>query len=249
MIRVESVSCHTTGLSAVSLQVRRGELLAVAGPNGAGKTTLLSLLAGEREPDEGAVLLDEVSLRRLGPRTRARTIGVLPQASTLTFSFRVDEVVALGRIASPGRDDAAIVRRAMVQAGVAHLAGRSYPTLSGGEKQRVQLARVLAQLADVEKGWLLLDEPTSSLDPAQQQAVLQVARAKAREGFGVVAVLHDLNLVARYADRVALLRNGRLQACGTPWEVLSPAHLADCYGIETLLLAHPSDGTPLVVSA
>src|SRR5690606_32453342 len=108
----------------------------------------------------------------------------------------------------------------------AHLAGRTYPTLSGGEKQRVHLARVLAQLAGARRAFLLLDEPTSSLDPAQQHAVLSLARARARAGFGVVAVLHDLSLVGRYADRVLLLRDGGVQACGSPWEVLTPPRLA-----------------------
>ena len=245
MIRVEAAGCRRTGLHDVSLQVRPGELLAVAGPNGAGKSTLLSLLAGERTPDEGAVLLDEVQLTSLGPADRARRIGVLPQSSSLAFAFRVDEVVALGRLGEADRD---AVRAAMEEAGVAHLAGRAYPTLSGGEKQRVHLARVLAQLAGARRAFLLLDEPTSSLDPAQQHAVLSLARARARAGFGVVAVLHDLSLVGRYADRVLLLRDGGVQACGSPWEVLTPQLLAACYGIEAAVLSHPVDGTPLVVT-
>mgnify|MGYP001257865857 CR=1 FL=1 len=246
MIRTESAGCARTGLRGVTLQVRPGELVAVAGPNGAGKSTLLSLLAGERLPDEGAVLLDERRVAALPPEERARRIGVLPQAASLTFAFRVDEVVGLGRL---GGADRAAVRRAMEEAGVDHLAARSYPTLSGGEKQRVHLARVLAQLDGATRPFLLLDEPTSSLDPAQQHAVLSLARERARRGWGVVAVLHDLALVGRYADRVLLLRDGRVQACGTPWEVLTPVRLAACYGIEAVVLPHPADGSPLVVAA
>jgi len=249
MIEARDLSCRRTGLAGVSLRFRCGELVAICGPNGAGKSTLLSLLCGERRPDGGEVLLDGRPVLALPSAQRARRIGVLPQASSLAFAFRVDEVVALGRLAAPGPDDDAIVRRAMEEAGVLHLAARTYPTLSGGEKQRVHLARVLAQLADADGAHLLLDEPTASLDPAQQHAVLRVARKRARAGFAVVAVLHDLGLAARHADRIVLLRAGRVLAEGTPWEVLEPSLLRRCYGIETTILAHPSDGTPLVVAA
>lgn len=247
MIAARNLHCERTGLSDVSLSVPCGELLVVAGPNGACKSTLLGFLAGERTPDGGEVLLDGRPIGAVSPGERARRVGVLPQSSTLTFPFRVDEVVALGRLVAG--EDPAIVHAAMESAGVLHLAERIWTTLSGGEKQRVQLARVLAQIADTEAGCLLLDEPTASLDPAQQHAVLGIARERARAGFAVVAVLHDLPLAARYADRILLLREGRVVADGGPWEVLTPATLRRCYGIEALVLAHPVDGTPLVVAA
>ena len=142
-----------------------------------------------------------------------------------------------------------IVARALAQAGVAHLAHRLYPTLSGGEQQRVHLARVLAQTEPHGPATaLLLDEPTSSLDPAQQHLVLSAVRDRSRRGCAVAVVLHDLNLAARYADRIVLLASGRVHAAGTPREVLTPATLAGCFGIDALVLQHPVHDCPLVVA-
>jgi iron complex transport system ATP-binding protein len=248
MIRAESLRCARSGLHDVSATVAAGEVLAICGPNGAGKSTLLSLLSGERLPDAGDVLLDEVPMRRMEALARARRIGVLPQASSLSFPFRVAEVVALGRLPLGGAG-APVVWHSMAQAGVSHLAERLYPTLSGGEQQRVQLARVLAQTDTAGPATaLLLDEPTSSLDPAQQHHVLGVARERARHGSAVAVVLHDLNLAARYADRILLLAGGSVQALGTPREVLTRAILGACFGIEAQVLPHPVHGCPLVVT-
>lgn len=246
MIEVREVVCGRSGLAGVSLDLRAGEVLAIAGPNGAGKSTLLALMCGERRPDAGEVLLDGTPVHALDPEARARRIGVLPQSSPLAFAFRADEVVALGRL---GKVDPQVVQGAMAETGVLHLAARAYPTLSGGEKQRVHLARVLVQLEGSAEPHLLLDEPTASLDPAQQHTVLRRVRERARAGAAVAIVLHDLGLAARYADRILLLRAGRVVAEGSPWEVLEPRVLRRCYGIEAVVLAHPVDGSPLVVAA
>ena len=240
-----------TLLDGVSLEARPGEVLAVVGPNGAGKTTALRALSGEAAPSAGAATLDGAPLAGLEARALARRRAVMPQASTLPFDFSVLEVVLLGR--TPHRAtraaDLEAAHRALVEAGVEAFAGRRYPTLSGGEQQRVHLARALAQLdgpADAAR-YLLLDEPTSALDLAHQHAVLRTARRRAAEGVGVVAVLHDLNHAAQYADRVAVLARGRLVACGPPRDVLTAEVVAEAFGVAVVVTEHPCAACPLVV--
>jgi iron complex transport system ATP-binding protein len=247
----------STLLDDVSLHVEAGEMVAVMGPNGAGKSTLLRNLAGELQPASGEVVLNGRRLRHWPRLLLARQRAVLPQHSPLSFGFTVTEVVAMGRAPHPGqggRRDAAIVEAAMRAADVSHLAGRRYPGLSGGERQRVHLARVLAQVwEEAEDGprFLLLDEPTSALDLAHQHQVLGIVRDMlARGGIGALVILHDLNLAAQYADRLVLLRDGRLAATGAPAEVLDPAVLEPVFGLSLQVLPHPAvPGRRLVVSA
>ena len=244
-----------TLLDALSLGVAPGEVLAVVGPNGAGKTTALRLLAGERQPTAGSVRLDGRPLSETPADALALRRAVLPQESGLAFGFSALDVVLLGRTPhrTTRRTDLAAAGRAMEQAGVDHLADRRYPTLSGGERQRVHLARTLAQLDGPASGdgaagrYLLLDEPTSALDLAHQHSVLKTARRQAAEGVGVVAVLHDLNLAAQYADRIAVLAAGRLVAVGTPAAVLTPTVVRCAFGITVVVTAHPCAACPLVV--
>jgi iron complex transport system ATP-binding protein len=241
-----------TLLDALSLGVAPGEVLAVVGPNGAGKTTALRLLAGERAPTSGAVRLDGRPLSETDADALALRRAVLPQESGLAFGFSALDVVLLGRTPhrTTRRTDLAAAGRAMEQAGVDHLADRRYPTLSGGERQRVHLARTLAQLDGPTDGagrYLLLDEPTSALDLAHQHGVLKTARRQAAENVGVVAVLHDLNLAAQYADRIAVLAAGRLVAVGTPSAVLTPTVVRCAFGITVVVTAHPCAACPLVV--
>ena len=242
---------HATLLEGVTLDVRPGEVLAVVGANGAGKTTALRVLAGELRPHAGAARLDGAPLAALDGRALAVRRAVLPQASALPFDFAVLEVVLLGRTPHrAGRDaDLEAAHRAMRTAGVAALADRRYPTLSGGEQQRVHLARALAQLDAPGDGarYLLLDEPTSALDIAHQHAVLRTARQRAAAGDGVVAVLHDLNHAAQYADRVAVLAGGRLVACGPPRDVLTPDVVARAFGVAVVVTEHPCAACPLLV--
>ena len=253
MLALRSVSVRkgpATLLDGLSLEVAPGEVVAIVGPNGAGKTTALRVLAGETPPTDGAAHLNVQPLAALAPRDLARQRAVLPQQSALAFAFSVLDVVLLGRTphAAPHADDLAAAERAMRRAGVLHLAARRYPTLSGGEQQRVHLARALAQLdGGAEARYLLLDEPTSALDLAHQHAVLRVARAEATAGVGVLAVLHDLNLAAQYADRIAVLAAGKLVAVGTAEAVLTPAVVRCAFGISVVVTQNPCAACPLVV--
>lgn len=225
-------------LDGISLELRPGEVHAVLGANGAGKSSLLRLLAGEWPASAGAVLLNGRPMRDWSLPERARMRAVLPQEDDLRFGFTAREVVALGRLATRAtgdRDDAAAVEAALAETAMLPLADRDYPSLSGGERQRVQLARVLAQLAgDRPEGlrgrYLLLDEPTAGLDLAHQHAFLALARRKAAAGTGVLAVLHDLQLTAQYADCISLLGAGRMIAQGAPAEVLCATHLRSAFG-------------------
>lgn len=244
-------------LNDVSLCVNPGEVLAVIGPNGAGKSTLLKTLCGDLKPQRGSVAMNGVVLDDWPLSERARVRGVLPQSSTLSFPFTVPEVVAMGRGPrwrenGSADHDRAIVRQAMALTDTDAFRERIYTTLSGGERQRVQLARVLAQIWDPagnQARYLLLDEPTSALDLAHQHSVLAVARQFAdRQGAGVLAILHDLNLAALYADRIALLHRGRLMASDTPERVLNDALIRDIFGYPVTIAAHPlQPDRPLVI--
>jgi len=242
---------HRRILEQVELVLEPGEVLVVLGTNGAGKSTLLATLTGELAPSAGQVLLGERPLASWSAQERARRMAVLPQSSALAFAFEVQEVVAMGRMpnASGQRRDAEILREAMAAADVSHLATRSYLSLSGGERQRVHLARVLAQVWDsAEQGCLLLDEPTASLDLAHQHLTLQQARDMASRGLAVLVVLHDLNLAARYADRLLLLHEGRVCAQGSPWEVLQVERLEQVFKVPVRVQPHPLHDCPLVLS-
>lgn len=232
-------------LHGVSLDVRPGEVLALVGPNGAGKSTLLSVLSGDRTPDSGTVTIAGRAIGGIRASELARLRAVLTQENSVSFPFRVSEVVAMGR--SPwarsieSRDDVAVVNAALEATDVAHLGERRYTTLSGGEKARVSLARVLAQSAPI----VFLDEPTAALDLRHQEEVMRVARAMAVEGTAVVVVLHDLSLAAAYSDRLALVAHGTVEAIGTPSEVLTAERIERVYGVAVDL--HDVSGHPVIV--
>jgi iron complex transport system ATP-binding protein len=234
-------------LDAVSMTFRPGQVTAVLGPNGAGKSTLLACLAGLRVPDAGAVQLDGVARSALPRRDLARRIGFLPQTADVNWDVDVAALVALGRFPHRGRwgesdvDRAAIVA-AMQATDVTALASRVVNTLSGGERGRVLLARVLAGTPE----WLLADEPLASLDPAHQLDVLDCLRDIAGRGAGVIVVLHDLNHAARVADAVVLMRAGRVVAQGPPDDVLTPALIADTYGVAAHV-GHTPDGRRFII--
>ncbi|MFN3716832.1 MAG: heme ABC transporter ATP-binding protein [Thiobacillus sp.] len=225
-------------LDDVSLSVRAGEILAVLGPNGAGKSTLLKVMAGEFTPDSGDVVIEGRPLANWIPLELARVRAAMRQDTHLEFAFSAREVVMMGRYPHCRRHTTAldwdIVDEALQAADAAHLAWRPYPGLSGGEKARVQFARALAQVwpGDTRQRLLFLDEPTAALDITHQHSLLGLARDFTRaHRFAVIAVLHDLNLAARYADRIALLDQGRLAALGAPAEVLTPQQLMATYHI------------------
>ncbi|GAA3881327.1 heme ABC transporter ATP-binding protein [Streptomyces sedi] len=236
-----------TVLSGIDLAVRAGEVLTLVGPNGAGKSTLLAALAADVAPAEGRLLVDGRPAGEWTPRELAFRRAVLPQAATVSFPFTVAEVVAMGRAPWAGTrredEDEARVAEAMAATEVAEFADRPFGALSGGERARVALARVLAQ----HTALLLLDEPTAALDLRHQEQVMRVCREWAEAGRGVVVVLHDLGLAAAWADRVAVLRGGRLAAVGTPEEVFTEGLLGEVYGHRVRVLTDPETGAPLIV--
>jgi len=245
-------------LRGVSLSLSPGEVLAVIGPNGAGKSTLLHVLSGALAPGAGTVRFDGRPLEAWDRRELARRRAVLPQATALAFPFRAVDVVLLGRSPHAGRGrrahDLAIADAVMREVGVAHLAERIYTTLSGGEQQRVQLARVLAQIvpsmtAGGTSCCLMLDEPTSSLDLAHQHAVLATVRALAGRGAAVLAILHDPNLAALHADRIVVLCDGVLTADGTPDAVLTAEVLGHAFDVAVTVARHPTRDRPWVYPA
>lgn len=242
-------------LTRVSLDLRPGEVVGLLGANGAGKSTLLAAMAAELSPDAGHVHMQGEPLAGIAYGQQARQRAVLPQKPGLTFDLAVNEVVAMGAYPFPELSPAdvdTLVHDALALADAAHLAGRRYPELSGGEQQRVQFARVLVQCRAArqpgEPRYLLLDEPTASLDPKHQTDLLRRARDLALTGnTGVLVILHDMNLAARWCDRLLLLSGGSTIALGTPEAVLTPANLYLAYGIDAQVIAHPLQPGRLLV--
>jgi iron complex transport system ATP-binding protein len=258
-LQAGAVSVHmgaSTLLQGVDLSLAPGEVGAILGPNGAGKSTLLSVLAGLRAPDAGEVWLNGQAVQVAQVHTLARHRAVLPQETAVAFDFRVREVVELGRYPhrlKPSRLEATIVQAAMQATGVAAMADRAVASLSGGERARVQLARVMAQIwepgADGAPRWLMLDEPTAALDLRHQHDTLGTVQRWARDqGVGVIAVLHDLNLALRYADRVWVLDGGVLQASGHPARVLEPALVQRVWQVQASTVRAGDGVTQLLIS-
>ncbi len=221
-------------LRGVSATFEPGQLTVILGPNGAGKSSLLSCLAGLRHPDSGSVTLDGTDIHSLDHRQRARSIGLLPQSAETHWNIRADALVALGRYPYQrgwglGDTDKSAITAAMDATETADFAARSVNSLSGGERARVLMARVLAG----EPQWILADEPLANLDPGHQIDMLELLKAQAMAGQGVVAVLHDLTSAAHYADSILLLNDGSVFASGPARDVLTRSNLRDVYGINT----------------
>jgi iron complex transport system ATP-binding protein len=233
-----------TVLADVSAAFEPGSVTAILGPNGAGKSTLLAALAGLLPLAGGAVRLDGRPLADWSRQARARAIGFLPQGGEIGWNLEVRALVALGRLphrgglAGPGPDDQAAIAAAMAAADLDGLAGRRVLALSGGERARALLGRVLAGTPSV----LLADEPLANLDPKHQLATLALLRAQAAAGRTVAVVLHDLQAAARAADRLLLVADGRLVAAGSPRAVLTPARIAAVYGVEMAVRDDPELG-------
>lgn len=240
------ITCHQVSLRIgkrhilqdIDLHVQPGEFWAVLGPNGAGKSTLLRLLTGRMKPSSGAITLDGLDLATWQPTPLARRRAVLFQNSTTQSAFTVEELVALGRLphhaGRPSAADHAAIATALEWTGLEHLAHRHFEQLSGGEQQRVHLARALAQLQQAgsfANQLLLLDEPLNSLDPYFQYQVLEIANRVVDAGGAVISVLHDLNLALRYAGHALLLHQGLQVAAGPARQVLQPAHVTDVYRV------------------
>ncbi|MFP4503945.1 MAG: heme ABC transporter ATP-binding protein [Cyclobacteriaceae bacterium] len=232
-------------LKPCSLCIMPGEFTAVVGPNGAGKSTLLRILSGEDKASSGEVFLNGQPLKSYNSKLLSRMRAVLPQSTTLTFPFTVEQVVEIGRYshATSEQQNRQIIAEILQRTGLTPFRDRAYQTLSGGEQQRVQMARVLAQLwhggfhaREPRHRYLLLDEPTSSLDLAQQQKLLSLARDSCKEGVGVLAILHDLNLAMQYADRILFLKKGQTVAYGLVAEVVTQTVIEDTFSHPVRLL-------------
>ncbi len=254
MIAAENVSVRRSGrllIDSISLAVTPGRFTAVIGPNGAGKSTLLKVLSGEIAPDEGSVTCHGRDLGRLSATELASERAVLPQSTVLSFPFTALEVARMGAVAHGCQDPTQSARHALARVGLEGFEGRAYNALSGGEQQRVQFARVLAQLpAAVENSKakaLFLDEPTSSLDIGHQIAVLEIARNFAESGGAVLAILHDLNLAAEFADHLAIISHGRIVAEGHPAETLRDEVIGEVYGIRGTVGRIPPGRIPFVL--
>ena len=239
-----------TVLSDINVQFKPGAVTALLGPNGAGKSTLLKALCQEISTPRHCIRLGHSQLADWPRRELAKSLAVLPQHASLTFPFTVSEVVAMGLypLTISNKEGEALVAEQLAQVGLTHLAKRSYPTLSGGEKQRVQLARVLTQLSQSPfPPILLLDEPTSALDLAQQHRVLELAQNLAHQhAYTVIVVLHDLNQAARYSDQLIVLKQGRIVSEGTPAKALSVDTIRDVWDYEPVYVAAPQGGHPLI---
>lgn len=234
----------------INLDILPGEVIALVGPNGAGKSTLMKAITGEHRLTGGTITFHGQNMGAWDGAARARHLAVLPQQSTLQFPFTGREVVALSRTPhnSGSNTDAQIIHDALVSFDSLHLADEIYTQLSGGEQKRIQLARVFAQLwqpVDKER-CLLLDEPTASLDLAHQQLLVSQLRGFVASGASVIIVLHDLNLAMRCADRIAVLAEGRLTACGDPDNVLTESLLQDVFRVRARLLTDPASGYPVL---
>ncbi|MEJ6784589.1 heme ABC transporter ATP-binding protein [Aminobacter sp. Piv2-1] len=238
----------------VDFSVRPGELAAIVGPNGSGKSTLLKALTGEL-PYSGSVSLNGRDIASLKPWQAAAMRAVLPQSTALSFPFTVREIVKLGvtggRSGALAGEDDRLPERALARVDLQGFSGRFYQELSGGEQQRVQLARVLCQVwapvLDGQPRYLFLDEPVSSLDIKHQLIIMEIARDFARRGGAVVAILHDLNLTAMYADTIGVMHRGRLAARGSPYEVLSDELIERVFDCRLRVGALPPSRVPFVL--
>jgi iron complex transport system ATP-binding protein len=230
----------------VSLDVASGEVMALVGPNGAGKSSILATLSGDLTPEKGEAMMMNRPTSSLRPMEQARRRAMLLQANQVSFPFTVQQVVDMGRSPWAGqpeeeRDDEAVAL-AIDSVDIGHLATRRFNELSGGEKARVSLARVLAQETPI----VLLDEPTAALDLHHQERVMGLIRRLGHDGKSVVVVVHDLNLAAAYADRVALIVEGRIDATGSPTEVITAERISEVYRVEVDVLTD-NDGRQMVV--
>ena len=233
-------------VSDINIEVPMGAFVGVLGPNGSGKSTILKTIYRVNRPSAGGVFVDDDSVHGLAPREAGRRIAVVSQDTSVEFDLRVEEMVLLARFAHKGRferdrdTDFDVVRDALDAVGCRHLTGRSFHSLSGGERQLVLVARALAQQA----GHMVLDEPTNHLDIRHQSEVLDIVASR---GLTVIAALHDLGLAALYCDEVHLLTGGRLHRSGTPADVITAENIKAAYGADVLVVPHPETGAPQII--
>ncbi len=232
-------------LDRVTMRADRGQLVGLIGPNGAGKSTLLRTISGILRNRDGSVQLDGTDIGKLSTREVATALALVPQIAPYTYGFTSIELVLmgryphLGRFQIEGREDDRIAREAMRLTETEEFANRTLDTLSGGERQRVFVARALAQQPSI----LLMDEPTANLDVLHQLKVLDLVRQLVDDGLTAVAAIHDLNMAARYCDRLVLLSGGRVLAEGPPDEVLTPATIESAFGVKSTVYQDPATGS------
>lgn len=250
MLVVKDVSYKIGKLSLVediNLSIPQGELVAIVGANGAGKTTLLRLLAGEIQASKGDVILDGKSLSIYKAHELALQRAVMRQHVFMNFDFTSYEIVMMGRHphirSGETKADHAIIEQALATTETNHLREQLYSTLSSGEKARITLARVLAQQTKV----LLLDEPTGTMDMRHQQMTMKLIRDFANDSGVVVAIVHDLNLAAMYADRIAIMKQGKMLAIGKPDEILTANNIRNAFNLEVEVMSHPRYHCPMVI--
>ena len=261
-LEAHSLSYRIAGtqiLNDVSVKLVPGQLTAILGPNGAGKSTLLAALCGQIKPSQGAVWLGGKLLGGYRQSDLARFRAVMSQDSSIAFDYVVQDIVELGRYPHrlcPSNNENAIVQAALAATDIAHLAQRAFNTLSGGEKARTQLARVLAQIWESPRAnqtqapqrWLMLDEPTAALDLSHQHSIMRTVKNWAdQRGIGVVVVLHDINLALRYADNALVLQNGRVIRCGAVNSVLSPALVSQVWSVDCTSLQGEDGNSHILV--
>ncbi|WP_353722933.1 heme ABC transporter ATP-binding protein [Dyadobacter sp. 676] len=254
MIEVRDAGFEIRGrklLENVSFCAKPGEFWAIIGANGAGKSTLIKILSAELGTTSGTVQLHGRDLRRYKLKDLARRRAVLSQQNNITLSFTSHEIVLMGRYPfyddAPAQRDLAIVDQCLKKVGIGHLRNRHYPALSGGEQQRVQLARVLAQVWEIENGLLLLDEPTTGMDLLHQYETFELAKELTRKNFAVIAVIHDLNQALQYADRVLMLKGGRIRAIGPPDSVLTAQAIHEAFGLPVQIIRFEAMPYPVIV--
>lgn len=236
-------------LDGVSLEIRPGEIIGILGMNGSGKTTLLKNLNRNISPESGSVLLDGQDLVDLTKKDIARSIASVPQINEIRFSFTVEDIVSMGRMpfqrqfGGESSEDMEIIENAMRDVGIYDMKDRYVSEMSGGERQKVIIARALAQTPT----YLLMDEPTNHLDINAQFEVLDLVSGLARKkGISVVLVSHDLSMASRYCDRVALIKDRKIVTVGTPEEVLTPENMRDVFLVDAELIKNPKTGSRMV---
>ncbi|WP_026618072.1 heme ABC transporter ATP-binding protein [Ensifer aridi] len=257
MIRASDISVRLAGrqvLHGVSFEAVPGAMTAIVGPNGSGKTTTLKVASGELVPSAGKVTINGRDIASFKPWELALKRGVLPQSTVISFPFTVREIVRLGLSAGGSADTPShdgVADEALEAVDLAGFSGRFYQELSGGEQQRVQLARVLCQISapatDGEPRYLLLDEPVSSLDIRHQLTIMRLARQFCTEGGGVIAVMHDLNLTAMFADQIVMMKAGRIRARGAPRDVLTDETMEAVFGCRMRVSVAPGRDMPFVL--
>ncbi|NQD69921.1 heme ABC transporter ATP-binding protein [Sphingobacterium shayense] len=235
----------------VSFTAERSQILAIIGPNGAGKSTLLKLISKQLVPDSGHITIHNRRINALTHRELSTFRAVLPQSNHLNVNLTVFEIALMGRYphfkSNPAPVDIEITNEALREMGMLNYKDRFIHQLSGGEQQRVQLARTLAQIYQNPKGILLMDEPITGLDLQYQQIILEKAQSLTRQGMTIISILHDINLAAQYADRILVLKNGQVMGIGAPKQILNEELIFNTYHTKVRKITDQKIGYPIIV--